>query len=116
MRSEGKGAAAGAHSGTEPRSAPAWRAGGFVRAWRAGWAGAGAWFLLVGLTAIQGIETRIRWRWRRMLARPEGGMATAEYAIVTLAAVAFAGLLLVILRGGEVREMLLSLIREALSR
>ena len=43
-------------------------------------------------------------------------MATAEYAIATLAAVAFAGLLLVIMRSGEVREMLMGIIREALSR
>ncbi len=43
------------------------------------------------------------------------GMATAEYAITTLAACGFAGLLLVILRGGEVRGMLLGLVRRALS-
>lgn len=45
----------------------------------------------------------------------EAGMATAEYAIATLAAVAFAGLLAVILGGDEVRGMLLSLIRSALT-
>lgn len=46
---------------------------------------------------------------------PEAGMATAEYAIATLAAAAFAGVLLVILRSGEVREFLMSIIRQALS-
>ena len=42
-------------------------------------------------------------------------MATAEYAVATLAAVGFAGLLLAVLRGGEVEGMLLDLIRRALS-
>lgn len=45
----------------------------------------------------------------------DAGMATAEYAVATLAAVGFAGLLLTVLRGGEVQEMLLDLIRRALS-
>lgn len=46
---------------------------------------------------------------------PEAGMATAEYAIATLAAAAFAGVLLVVLRSGEVRELVTSIIRQALS-
>jgi len=41
-------------------------------------------------------------------------MATAEYAIATLAAAGFAGLLLVILRSAEVRGFLLGIIRQAL--
>ncbi|KAD4060667.1 DUF4244 domain-containing protein [Arthrobacter yangruifuii] len=45
----------------------------------------------------------------------EAGMATAEYAIATLAAVAFAGLLAVVLGSDEVRSMLVSLIRSALT-
>ncbi|SDX38408.1 Protein of unknown function [Arthrobacter sp. cf158] len=45
----------------------------------------------------------------------EVGMATAEYAIATLAAVGLAGLLVVILRSEEVRGFLLNLIRTALS-
>ena len=45
----------------------------------------------------------------------EAGMATAEYAIATLAAVGFAGLLLVILRSGEVRALLMGLVKRALS-
>lgn len=45
----------------------------------------------------------------------EWGMATAEYAVATLAAVGFAGLLVVILRSEEVRGFLLGLIRNALS-
>lgn len=51
----------------------------------------------------------------RLLARaPQAGMATAEYAIATLAAAGFAGLLLAILRSSEVREFLLGIIRQAL--
>ena len=45
----------------------------------------------------------------------ETGMATAEYAIATVAAAGFAGLLVVILRSGDVRELLLGIIRGALS-
>ena len=45
----------------------------------------------------------------------QAGMATAEYAIATLAAVAFAGLLAVVLGSDEVRGMLVSLIRSALT-
>ena len=45
----------------------------------------------------------------------EAGMATAEYAIATLAAVGFAGLLVVILRSEEVRGFLMNIIRTALS-
>lgn len=48
-------------------------------------------------------------------ARAEAGSMTAEYAIVALAAVAFAGLLLAIFRGGEVRDMLLGIVRRALT-
>ncbi|MEQ1735249.1 MAG: DUF4244 domain-containing protein [Rhodoglobus sp.] len=48
------------------------------------------------------------------LIRSESGAATAEYAIATLAAVGFAGLLVVILRSEEVRGMLTDIIRNAL--
>ena len=43
------------------------------------------------------------------------GAATAEYAIATMAAVAFAGLLVVIMRSDEVRQILTDLVRRALS-
>jgi len=45
----------------------------------------------------------------------DAGMATAEYAIATLAACGFAGLLVAILRGGEVRGLLLGIVQRALS-
>lgn len=49
----------------------------------------------------------------RLLA--ERGAATAEYAIATLAAVGFAGLLVVILRSDEVKSMLTDVVRQALA-
>ncbi len=45
----------------------------------------------------------------------EEGAATAEYAVTTMAAVAFAGLLVVIMRSDEVRGILTDLVRRALS-
>lgn len=44
----------------------------------------------------------------------DAGMATAEYAMVTLAAVGFAGLLALVLRSDEVRGMLTDLVHRAL--
>ncbi len=46
----------------------------------------------------------------------DAGMATAEYAMVTLAAVGFAGLLALVLRSDEVRGMLTDLVHRALSQ
>lgn len=45
----------------------------------------------------------------------ERGLATAEYAIATIAAAGFAGVLMVILRGGDVKSMLTSLVQSALT-
>ena len=45
----------------------------------------------------------------------ERGAATAEYAIATMAAVAFAGLLGVILQSDEVSNILTELVRPALT-
>ena len=65
------------------------------------------------LSAISAISA-IR---RRMARRMAGdtGAATAEYAVATMAAVGFAGLLIIILRGDEVRGILTDLVRNALS-
>ncbi|WP_395243835.1 DUF4244 domain-containing protein [Agromyces sp. MMS24-K17] len=54
---------------------------------------------------------------RRLLRRLAGerGAATAEYAVATMAAVGFAGLLVIILRGDEVRGILTDLVRNALT-
>jgi hypothetical protein len=47
--------------------------------------------------------------------KSDGGSATAEYAIATMAAVGFAGLLVVIMRSDEVRGILTDLVRQALT-
>ncbi|MES2092754.1 MAG: DUF4244 domain-containing protein [Actinomycetota bacterium] len=47
--------------------------------------------------------------------RGEEGAATAEYAIATMAAVGFAGLLVAILRSDVVRGLLTELVRRALT-
>ncbi|AAT88405.1 hypothetical protein ATY41_10805 [Leifsonia xyli subsp. xyli] len=49
------------------------------------------------------------------LINEERGASTAEYAVTTMAAVGFAGLLLVLLRGDEVRGILSELVRRALT-
>ena len=51
----------------------------------------------------------------RRLTSGEEGMATAEYAIWTLAAAAFAGLLLALMRSGSLSGALRSIIESALS-
>ena len=66
------------------------------------------------LELYPGATARHRAGIRRLLGS-EAGMATAEYAIATLAAVGFAGLLVFILRSDEVRGFLLNLIRTALA-
>lgn len=55
--------------------------------------------------------------WNRLTARlrADSGAATAEYAIVIMAAVGFAGLLVVILRSGEVQAILTDLVQRALN-
>jgi Flp pilus assembly pilin Flp len=45
----------------------------------------------------------------------ETGAATAEYAIATMAAVGFAGLLVIIMRSDEVRQILFDLVKSALT-
>ena len=64
----------------------------------------------------------MRRMWRRMRELPFGGRlrdetgaATAEYAIVIMAAVGFAGLLVVILRSGEVQAILTDLVQRPLT-
>ena len=57
---------------------------------------------------------RIGRRLRRRLA-DDRGAATAEYAITILAAVGFAGLLVALLKGDEVKAILSDLVHRALS-
>ncbi|MGG7464695.1 MULTISPECIES: DUF4244 domain-containing protein [unclassified Plantibacter] len=49
------------------------------------------------------------------LVHDDRGSATAEYAVATMAAVGFAGLLVVILKGDEVKGILTDLVRRALT-
>lgn len=46
--------------------------------------------------------------------RDDRGAVTAEYAIIIMAGVAFAGLLVAIMRSGEIRQMLVDLVQNAL--
>ena len=66
---------------------------------------------LIALGPTTGVTLR---RIIRILRRDDGA-ATAEYAIATMAAVGFAGLLVVILRSEEVRGILTDIVRTALS-
>ncbi|PYY36044.1 DUF4244 domain-containing protein [Curtobacterium sp. MCJR17_055] len=52
---------------------------------------------------------------RRTRLRDDDGSATAEYAVVILAAVAFAGVLVAVMRSGEVQVLLTELVRTALT-
>lgn len=71
--------------------------------------------LFAGITRVgRSVGQSIGRRWRAVNAAPQAGLATAEYAIATLAAAAFAGLLLVILGSDEVRGFLTDIIRRAL--
>jgi hypothetical protein len=54
------------------------------------------------------------WRWARRDRGGDEGMSTAEYAVGTVAAAAFAGLLFKIVTSSEVKELLLGIIRRAL--
>lgn len=47
--------------------------------------------------------------------KDDGGAATAEYAIATMAAVGFAGLLVIIMRSDEVKQILFDLVKSALT-
>ena len=46
---------------------------------------------------------------------PDAGATTAEYAVLTLAAVAFAGVLAVVVRSGPVQSLLQGIIERALT-
>lgn len=88
-------------------------------------------FITTGMKASQGLsDTGIREplsgkiakavcmadaRTRTVLDKPEEGMATAEYAIVMVAATGFAGLLVAILKSDAVRTVLTNLVKSALS-
>lgn len=73
-----------------------------------------------GRRRVAGVAGRVPAALRRAQTRFAGttrdaGLATAEYAVVMIAAVGFAGLLVVILRSAEIRETLTNLVRDALA-
>ncbi|SFP17866.1 Protein of unknown function [Geodermatophilus dictyosporus] len=54
-------------------------------------------------------------RWRRVRAEPEAGMSTAEYAVGTVAACAFAAVLYQVVTGGSIVSALGDLVESALA-
>lgn len=64
---------------------------------------------IISITERTGAARRQWWQAR------ERGAATAEYAIVIMAAVGFAGLLVIIMRSEEVRGILTNLVQSALT-
>lgn len=54
-------------------------------------------------------------RWEARTADPEAGMSTAEYAVGTLAACAFAAVLLAVVKSGAISAALTKLITSALA-
>jgi glutathione S-transferase len=64
--------------------------------------------------ARAGRRTRLAERWRRLLAAGEAGMSTAEYAVGTVAACAFAAVLYRVVTGGSIVTALGQLVQRAL--
>lgn len=91
VRTRGRGHDARHEAWWRSGRAPGWARSGWARS---GWARSG---------------------WARLRVAGDAGMATAEYAIATIAAAGFAGLLVVVLRSDEVRGLLTGLVRTALS-
>jgi hypothetical protein len=60
-------------------------------------------------------EGRWRARWRRLRATAEAGMSTAEYAVGTVAACAFAAVLYRVVTGDSIVSALDALVDRALS-
>ena len=73
-----------------------------------------AWFATLGATTGKRRKEKMM-KHIVQAVRNDVGAATAEYAITILAAVGFAGLLVVILRSDAVRQMLTDLLHRALS-
>ncbi|KGN29515.1 hypothetical protein N798_13345 [Knoellia flava TL1] len=57
---------------------------------------------------------RLSCRWAHLRARAEAGMTTAEYAVGTLAACAFAAVLMLVVKSGPVKSALAKVITAAL--
>jgi hypothetical protein len=70
-------------------------------------------FLSLAALAISGGALLVR-RWRSILLRSQAGMSTAEYAVGTVAACAFAAVLFKVVTGGSIVTALGHLITKAL--
>ncbi len=60
-------------------------------------------------------KSTIRHHLAQLGRRPEAGMSTAEYAVGTIAACAFAALLLMVIKSGAVEGLVTTVITTALS-
>jgi len=60
-------------------------------------------------------HVRGRTRLRRLLEAPEAGMTTSEYAVGTLAACAFAAVLMAVIKSGGISGLITDVITTALS-
>ena len=60
------------------------------------------------------MTTTLARRWSRLRQRVDAGMTTAEYAVGTLAACAFAAVLLAVVRSGPIKSALGKVITTAL--
>jgi hypothetical protein len=65
--------------------------------------------------AQKGAARGLRARWDRVRAAGEAGMSTAEYAVGTVAACAFAAVLYRVVTGGSVVDGLSALVADALA-
>ena len=63
----------------------------------------------------RGLPGRVGHRWARVLESGEAGMSTAEYAVGTVAACAFAAVLFKVVTGGSIVTALRHLITKALA-
>lgn len=61
------------------------------------------------------VRNRASHRWMQCRRHPDAGMSTAEYAVGTIAAVAFAAALILVVRSDTVRSALEGIISSALS-
>lgn len=64
---------------------------------------------------MKNLNLNVRRHLRGRSATDDAGMATVEYAMVTIAAAAFAGVLIALIRSPEVRETLANIVGQALS-
>ncbi|WP_257468544.1 DUF4244 domain-containing protein [Bifidobacterium asteroides] len=65
--------------------------------------------------AMDSAASALRARMSVVLARPESGAITAEYAVIMVAAATLAGVLLAIVKSSSTRTLLMGLVKKALS-